>query len=131
VVQTWIERGAVTSGPLFRAINRHGQVQAGRLSGIDVARVLKKVTLRAGLDAGKWRTHEAVNQGVRTFGNWLLTLRGGISHGLASEPVKTRKGDRLPTDAERRDRRLLLALSWLSVESEDGVPVRYGVNQVD
>src|ERR1022692_5031589 len=54
-----------------------------------------------------WRTHEAVNRGVRTFGDWLLTLRGGMTHELANEPVATRKGDLPPTDAERQDRRLL------------------------
>jgi hypothetical protein len=76
-----------------------------------------------------WRTHDAVNQGVMTFANWLLTLRGSISHELVNEPVKTRKGGRPPTDAERRDRRLLLALSWLTVESGDGAPVKYVVGR--
>jgi hypothetical protein len=37
-IQTWIEQAALLGGALFRSINRHGQVQAGRLSGIDVAR---------------------------------------------------------------------------------------------
>jgi hypothetical protein len=36
---------AVTTGPLFRSLSRHGQVQAGRLSGIEVARVVKKLSL--------------------------------------------------------------------------------------
>src|ERR1017187_4468582 len=58
-----------------------------------------------------WRTHEAVNRGVRTFGDWLLTLRGGMTHELANEPVTTRKGDRLPTDDERRDRIFHLAVA--------------------
>ncbi len=56
-VQTWIETAAVRSGPLFRSINRHGQVQPGRLSGIDVARVVKKLAERAGLDAAKYAGH--------------------------------------------------------------------------
>jgi site-specific recombinase XerC len=41
VLQDWLEQAAFSSGPLFRSLNRHGQVQAGRLSGIDVARVVK------------------------------------------------------------------------------------------
>ncbi len=57
VVQGWIEQGAITEGPLFRSINRHGQVQAARLSGIDVARIVKKLALRAGLDAAKYAGH--------------------------------------------------------------------------
>ncbi len=31
-IEAWIEQAALSSGALFRAINRHGQVQAGRLS---------------------------------------------------------------------------------------------------
>jgi integrase len=56
-IQTWIEQGGIVAGPLFRAINRHGRVQAGRLSGIDVARVVKKLVKRAGLDAAKFAGH--------------------------------------------------------------------------
>ena len=41
-VQAWMEEAGITAGPLFRAINRHGGAQLGRLSGIDVARVVKK-----------------------------------------------------------------------------------------
>jgi hypothetical protein len=57
LLQCWIDQTGITSGPLFRAINRHGQVQAARLSGIDVARVVKKLARRAGLDAAKFAGH--------------------------------------------------------------------------
>jgi hypothetical protein len=54
-VQAWLEAAGVIAGPVFRSINRHGQVQADRLSGIDVARVVKKLADRAGLDpANRW-----------------------------------------------------------------------------
>lgn len=56
-IQEWLEQAAITTGPLFRSINRHGQVQAGKLSGIDVARVVKKLVERAGLDAAKYAGH--------------------------------------------------------------------------
>jgi integrase len=42
---------------VFRSINRHGHVQPGGLSGIDVARVVKKLAERAGLDPGKFAGH--------------------------------------------------------------------------
>jgi len=64
-----------------------------------------------------WRTHEAVNRGAQVFGDWLLTLRGGLDHALAEAP----------TSEATRDRRILLALSWLSVESERGAPEEYVV----
>jgi site-specific recombinase XerD len=57
VLQAWLEQMAITSGPLFRSINRHGQVQSGRLSGIDVARIVKKLAERAGLEAAKYAGH--------------------------------------------------------------------------
>jgi site-specific recombinase XerD len=62
-MQTWMEQAAllggpgISAGPVFRSINRHGQVQPGRLSGIDVARVVKKLAQRAGLDAAKYAGH--------------------------------------------------------------------------
>jgi integrase len=56
-IQAWIEQAAIASGPLFRSINRHGQVQPGRLSGIDVARIVKKLADRAGLDSAKYAGH--------------------------------------------------------------------------
>jgi len=57
VLQAWVEQTSLTSGPLFRSLNRHDQVQPGRLSGIDVARVVKKLAVRSGLDAAKFAGH--------------------------------------------------------------------------
>lgn len=87
-----------------------------------------------------WQTHVAVNRGAKAFGDWLLTLRGGLCHTLADAKISVGKGklDREPTDAERRHRRIMLALSWLSVESHETerdapvahfVPVRDDVPQ--
>lgn len=53
-----------------------------------------------------WKTHEAVNKGAKVFGDWLLTMRGGLCHTLG----------------DTRDKRIILALSWLSVESKEGAP---------
>lgn len=57
VVQAWIERAVLASGPLFRSVNRHGLICASRLSPIDVARVVKKLAERAGLDSTKYAGH--------------------------------------------------------------------------
>jgi site-specific recombinase XerD len=57
VVQTWLEQSAINEGPLFRSINRHGQIQSRRLSGVDVARIVKKLAERAGLDASQYAGH--------------------------------------------------------------------------
>ena len=57
VVNSWIEQSGNVSGPVFVSINRHGHVQMGRLSGLDVARIIKKLASRAGLDATKYAGH--------------------------------------------------------------------------
>lgn len=64
-----------------------------------------------------WATHEAVNRGAKAFGDWLLTLRGGLDHRLADAGASE----------QRRDRRVVLALSWLSVEDERGAPDEEGL----
>jgi integrase len=61
-LQAWIlylnkSAGGVASGPLFRGVSRHGRLKARRLSGIDVARVVKKLADRVGLDAKKYSGH--------------------------------------------------------------------------
>lgn len=54
-LQSWLEH--ISTGPLFRSINRHGQIQPGRLSAADVARVVKKLADRVGLDSAKYAGH--------------------------------------------------------------------------
>jgi integrase len=56
-VQAWLELAAIPGGPLFRSINRHGRIQPNRLSPIDVARIVKKLAERAGLDSAKYEGH--------------------------------------------------------------------------
>lgn len=56
-MQAWIEQATIAEGPVFRSINRHGHLGPGRLSGIDVARIIKKLADRAGLDAAKYAGH--------------------------------------------------------------------------
>jgi integrase len=56
-VRYWMEQGGVISGPLFRSITRHGRVRARGLSGIDVARIVKKLARRAGLDPATYAGH--------------------------------------------------------------------------
>jgi IS605 OrfB family transposase len=74
---------------------------------------------RRDLQEALWATHEAINNGAKAFGDWLLTLRGGLDHALADAPNKKAQK---PSEAERRDRRVMLALSWLTVEDERGAP---------
>jgi integrase len=56
-VQDWLTQSAITTGPLFRSITRHGKVQERGLSGIDVARIVKKLCKRVGLEAARFAGH--------------------------------------------------------------------------
>jgi integrase len=55
-LQSWLELAAITTGPVFRAINRHGQVRAG-LTPQSVALIVKRLCQRAGLDPAQYAGH--------------------------------------------------------------------------
>ena len=56
-LQAWLEESGITQGPLFRPINRHGQMQPDRLSGFAVSLIVKRCVAAAGLDASKYSGH--------------------------------------------------------------------------
>lgn len=56
-VQAWLEAAGITEGPLFRSINRHGQMQAGALSDKAVALIVKRWAEAAGLDSTQYAGH--------------------------------------------------------------------------
>lgn len=49
-VRRWITAAGIKDGPLFRAVDRHGHVRAGRLRPRAVARIVKRLGGRIGLD---------------------------------------------------------------------------------
>jgi integrase len=57
VVQAWLEATGLDERAVFRAIDRHGKLRPSRLAAADVARVVKKLALRAGLDPAKYAGH--------------------------------------------------------------------------
>jgi integrase len=56
-VRLWLEAANVAGGPLFRPINRHGQMRARRLSGHAVATIVKRSAQAAGLDPAHFSGH--------------------------------------------------------------------------
>lgn len=57
LVRAWIQASKSKSGPVFRAINRHGQLQKRRLTPQSVALVVKRAAERAGLDPTRYAGH--------------------------------------------------------------------------
>lgn len=56
-LRAWIGASGIEGGPLFRSVNRHGQMQPGRLSGFAVALIVKRRVGAVGLDASKFAGH--------------------------------------------------------------------------
>ena len=56
-MEAWIKEGGITEGPLFRYIDRHGNVTARGLSGQGVEHIVKTRFEKAGFTGGDWGPH--------------------------------------------------------------------------
>lgn len=56
-LRRWVEAADLSTGPLFRGINRHGQLAATRLSDRSVALIIKRSVRTAGLDPKVFAGH--------------------------------------------------------------------------
>jgi integrase len=56
-LRAWLDTAAIAAGPVFRAVNRHDQVAAARLSDRAVALIVKRACGRAGLDPAAYAGH--------------------------------------------------------------------------
>ena len=74
-VREWLDAAAIMAGPVFRSVNRHGQVQSGRLSDKAVAIVVKRHAPAAGLDPARYAGH---------------SLRAGLATAAAAAGVSER-----------------------------------------
>jgi site-specific recombinase XerD len=74
-LQLWLEESGISSGPVFRSVNRHGNLQANRLSDKAVALVVKRTAEAAGLDSSKYSGH---------------SLRAGMATSAAAAGVSER-----------------------------------------
>jgi site-specific recombinase XerD len=55
--RAWIAAAGLTSGPAFRAVDRHGRVAPGRLDAGSIARMIKRAAKAAGLDSALYAGH--------------------------------------------------------------------------
>lgn len=74
-LQAWLTAADIQEGPLFRSVNRHGQVQARALSDKTVVLVVKRCAEAAGLDASQYAGH---------------SLRAGLATAAAQAGVSER-----------------------------------------
>jgi integrase len=74
-VGAWIAAARLTGGPLFRPIDRHGNIRARRLADFHVARLIKRLAAACGLDASLYSGH---------------SLRAGLATAAAAAGVAER-----------------------------------------
>jgi integrase len=53
----WLELAGIGEGPIFRGVDRHGNVQPGRLTDRSVARTVQRAAEAAGLDPARFAGH--------------------------------------------------------------------------
>jgi integrase len=56
-VQNWLKAAKLADGPLFRPIDRHGNLRPKRLNGSDVAVIIKRSVAAAGFDPAEYSGH--------------------------------------------------------------------------
>jgi len=56
-LRAWLTASEITTGPIFRGVNRHGHVSDRGLSGRSVARIIKKLVEQAGYDPSRFSGH--------------------------------------------------------------------------
>lgn len=56
-LDAWLEAAGITSGPVFRSVDRHGRVGAGALDEGSIARIVKRAIAAAGLQAEIFSGH--------------------------------------------------------------------------
>jgi integrase len=74
-LEDWQTAAGITRGPLFRPINRHGQIRARHLSDRSVALIVKRAARAAGLDPAIYAGH---------------SLRAGLATSAAAAGVSER-----------------------------------------
>lgn len=73
-LEAWLQLASIEDGPIFRAVDRHGQVSDGRLSPEAVATVVKARAAEIGLDPSDYSGH---------------SLRAGLATSAAMAGVST------------------------------------------
>jgi site-specific recombinase XerD len=64
-VRIWLDASGITAGPVFRAVDRHGNVANGRLSDRAVATIVKRSAEAAGLNPADYAGH-SLRSGMAT-----------------------------------------------------------------
>lgn len=79
-LREWLDRAAITEGPIFRPVTRHGKISRRRLCAESVAIVVKRRARAAGLDADRYAGH-SLRSGLVT----TAALSGASERAIANQ----------------------------------------------
>ena len=94
-LRAWLDASGVTEGPLLRAVDRHGQLGAGRMSGQAIAEAIKRAAKSIAQDPTRYAGHSlragmataaaqagASEDAIQRQGRWRsLVVRRYVRHG--------------------------------------------------
>ena len=86
-VERWLKISGITSGAIFRPINRHGQVAPGRLSGDAVSVIIKERAAAAGYEPGDYSGHSlrsgfVTSAAMAGVASWRIRRQTGHTNDL-------------------------------------------------
>lgn len=83
-LESWLQASGINEGPVFRSVNRYGQLGEQALSGEAVALIVKERARAAGLDPNRYSGH-SLRSGLVTSAaaagaaSWKIRLQTGHS----------------------------------------------------
>jgi integrase len=106
-LRAWLERAAIVDGPVFRPVDRHGNVRSSRLRPAAVADVVKRAAIAAGLENPERYSGHSLRAGLVTE----AFARGAAEHDIMRQ---TRHKDSRTLRRYRREGRL-----WINNVTEN------------
>lgn len=88
VFERWVTAAKITTGPIFRPVNRYGRFGTKALSGLAVPRIVKESLTRAGIDATDYSGH-SLRAGLVTAA--AMAGRERAHHHAADRPQEHRR----------------------------------------
>ncbi|MDO6387906.1 site-specific integrase [Uliginosibacterium sp. 31-12] len=102
-LQHWLEVSGITTGHMFRPINRHDQIGGAALTPHSVARIVKRLAEQAGRDPGAYSGH-SLRSGFVSAGilagvpsHQLMQVTGHRSEATLQKYVRIRDRRKLPS----------------------------------
>lgn len=106
-LRAWLERAAIDEGPVFRPVDRHGNVRPNRLRSAAVADVVKRTAVSAGLEHPERYSGHSLRAGLVTE----AFARGAAEHDIMRQ---TRHKDSRTLRRYRREGRV-----WINNVTSD------------